>query len=418
MSTTAQHADVARDVELPNDQDASGRSFDSRALEMLGRVLGSGTLTATKGVMTPTLESEFAELLGVKHAIACSSGTAAIHAAVASLDLEPGDEVLTTSVTDMGALAPLLYQGLIPVFVDVDPVTGNVTRDAVEAAWGERTRAVIVTHLFGNPADVPGIRELAQSRGAVVIEDAAQAFLARKKGRLVGTMGSLGCFSFQQGKHITSGEGGIVVTDDDALAHEVRLFVNKSWPYGEPEPDHRKLGLNYRITELQSAVLLAQLGHLQEFVAHRQKLAARFAERVEGLAGVVVPPVDARDEHVYWRYPLVIDRSVLPDGVDVVASEFRARGVGAAPRYIGKPAFRCGIFADRNTLGTSGWPLSMARPEALDYREERFPGTFAFLDSVVVVPWNERFTLEHVDKLADSVLASVAGVAAPRAGAS
>ena len=392
---------------MPNDQDASGRSFDESSIDLLREVIASGTLTATKGTMTAQLEAEFASMLGAKHAIACSSGTAAVHSAVAALELEPGDEVITTSVTDMGALAPLLFQGVIPVFADVDPLTGNVTAQTIEAVWSPQTRAVIVTHLFGNPVDVPAVRALADKAGVVVIEDAAQAFLARKAGRYVGTMGSIGCFSFQQGKHITSGEGGIIVTDDDQLDRELRLFVNKSWPYGEPNPDHRKLGLNYRITELQSAVLLAQLKHLHEFVAHRRRMAGRFIEALVGARGIVLPSEAAGDEHVYWRFPLVVDADELPGGVDLIAAGFRARGVGAAPRYIGQPAFRCGVFADRRTLGSSGWPFTLARPEALDYSAERFPGTFAFLDSVVVVPWNERFTLEHVDQLVDIVRASV-----------
>lgn len=409
-ASNATSRDTPPVVVLPNDQDATGRSFDDRALDNLRRVLDSGTLTATKGTMTPDLERRFADMLGVTHAIACSSGSAAVHAAVAALDLEPGTEVITTSVTDMGALAPILFQGLVPVFADVDPVSGNVTWETIEQAWSPRTGAVVVTHLFGNPAEAAMIRERAAARGAVVIEDAAQAFLARSEGRMVGTMGQLGCFSFQQGKHITSGEGGMVVTDDDELAHAVRLFVNKSWPYGDPDPDHRMLGLNYRITELQSAVLLAQLDHLEEFVAHRQELAAQFGARVGDLPGIVLPRLRPEDRHVFWRYPLVVDRDALPGGVDLIAKEFRARGVGAAPRYIGKPAFRCGVFADRRTFGTSSWPFTLASPEALDYREERFPGTFAFLDSVVVVPWNERFTASHVDQLADSVVDSVRAI--------
>ena len=401
---------AAAAIELPNDQDASGRSFDERTIELLREVVCSGTLTATKGAMTPALEREFAQLVGARHAIACSSGSAAIHGALAALDLEPGDEVVTTSITDMGALSPILYQGLIPVFADVDPVTGNVTAETVESVWSNRTRAVIVTHLFGSPADVPSIRALAEERGAFVIEDAAQSFLSRKQGRTVGTMGNVGCFSFQQGKHITSGEGGVVVTDDDSLAREVRTFVNKSWPYGESNPDHRKLGLNYRITELQSAVLLAQLPHLTEFVAHRQGLAAQFAEGLINVPGVTAPVPELGDEHVYWRYPLIIDQAALPNGVNAIAAALRARGVAAAPRYIGKPAFQCGIFADRKTLGSSSWPFSLARPDALDYSAERYPGSFGYLDSVVVVPWNERFLPEHVDLLVQTVRAAVAQI--------
>lgn len=401
---------------LPNDQTASGRSFDEGVVRLLREVIESGTLTATKGSMTPALEEAFASEIGVKHAIACSSGTAAIHAAVAALELEPGDEVITTSVTDMGALTPLLYQGLVPVFADVDPRTGNVTPETVAAAWSPRTRAVIATHLFGNPVDVPRIRALAETRGATVIEDAAQAFLARRQGVPVGSLGHLACFSFQQGKHITSGEGGIVVTDDDTLADEVRLFVNKSWPYGKPNPDHRKLGLNYRITELQSAVLRAQMPRLAEFVAHRRMLAERLSARLARVPGVHAPQPELGDEHAYWRLPLTVDRSVLPNGVDTLAQVLRAHGVGAAPRYIGKPAFRCGIFADQRTLGGSRWPFTLARPEALDYRAEHFPGTFAYLDSVLVLPWNERFTVDHVDALADAVHTAVTQQASALAG--
>ena len=145
-----------------------------------------------------------------------------------------------------------------------------------------------------------------------------------------------------------------------------------------------------------------------EFVAHRQQMATRFAQGLADVPGVTVPASVEGDEHVYWRYPLVVDRIENPGGVDAVATGFRARGVAAAPRYIGKPAFRCGVFADRRTLGSSNWPFTLARPDALDYSEDRFPGTFAFLDSVVVVPWNEKFTFHHVDQLVDSVRDSVA----------
>lgn len=390
-------------IDLPNDQEASGRSFGEEELEFLRQALNSGTLTATKGSFTPRFEREFAELVGVRHAIACSSGTAAIHSALAVLDLEPGDEVVTTAITDMGALTPILYQGLIPVFADVDPDTGNVTAETISAALSERTRAVIVTHLFGNPVDTDAVRALLAGRDITLVEDAAQSFLATLSDRYVGTLGDIACFSLQQGKHITSGEGGIVVTNDDDLAHETRLFVNKSWPYGVANPDHRKLGLNYRITELQSAVLTAQLKKLADFVAHRQKLAAGLGAVIDDLPGLRSPVVRDNDRSAFWRYTILVDEAVLPGGVSGLAAGLRERGVAAAPRYIGKPAFRCGIFADRKTFGTSSWPLSLARPEALDYSAERFPGTFSYLDRVVVIPWNERFETEHVDYLGSAI---------------
>ena len=392
---------------LPSDQEASGRSFGDEELDNLIEVLRSGTLTATKGAMTPRLEAALAELLGVRHVVALASGSAAVHTALAALDLEPGDEVITTSVTDMGALAPILQQGLIPVFADVDPVTLNVTAAAIDARCSARTRAVIVTHLFGNPCDMRAIEAVCARRALPIIEDAAQAYGARHEGRLVGTIGSIGCFSTQQGKHITAGEGGFVVTDDDALARRMRLFVNKGWPYGEAGPDHEFLAPNYRITELQSAVLLAQLPRLEANVEARRTAAHRLDELIAAVPGITGPLVRPGDRCSYWRYALRIDPTVITGGPAAVADRLRLVDVAAAPRYIQKPAFRCKVIADQVTFGTSRWPFTLGRAEALDHRDELFPGTLAGLEGVLVLPWNERYTAEHVDRLGEALVGAV-----------
>ncbi|MBT8248408.1 MAG: DegT/DnrJ/EryC1/StrS family aminotransferase, partial [Acidimicrobiia bacterium] len=288
---------------LPSDQNASGRDLGTDELALLKSVIESGTLTSTKGETVKNLELEFAQMLGSPHAVACSSGSAAVHIAVAALDLEPGDEVITTPVTDMGALAPILFQGLIPVFADTDPATLNVTAETIAARITARTRAIIVTHLFGCPADMGPIMDLAARHGLPVIEDAAQAFLAESQGAMVGTVGAIGCFSFQQGKHMTSGEGGIVVTADPALARRMRLFVNKAWGYGDPAPDHYFLALNYRLTELQGAVALAQLRKLPSAVKRRRAMAERLTSRISGLDGLELPSAPDGGDHSYWRYP-------------------------------------------------------------------------------------------------------------------
>src|SRR6185436_1846800 len=147
------------------------------------------------------------------------------------------------------ALTPILAQGAIPVFADVDPSTATVTAETISRCLSSRTRAIVVTHLFGNPCAMRDILSLAETRGLPVIEDCAQAWMARHDGRPVGTMGAIGCFSLQQTKHITTGEGGIIVTRDPTLAKRMLLFINKGWPYGEPGPDHESFGLNYRMTE-------------------------------------------------------------------------------------------------------------------------------------------------------------------------
>ncbi|HZN43787.1 MAG TPA: DegT/DnrJ/EryC1/StrS family aminotransferase, partial [Nitrospiraceae bacterium] len=258
-SSTLAQDDV---ITLPSDQESSGRTLGVEELKALTDAIHSGTLTSTKGTFVKELETRFAATYGIKHAHACASGTAAIHIAIAAINPDPGDEIVTTSITDMGALTPILYQGAIPVFADVDPKTYNVTRKSIESCLSPKTRAIIVTHLFGNPCEMNDIMALAQSKGIPVIEDCAQSYLSRHDGRLVGTIGTIGCFSLQQGKHITTGEGGLVVSNDDALARRMYLLINKAWGYGDPNPDHYFLALNYRLSELQGAVAVAQLAKL------------------------------------------------------------------------------------------------------------------------------------------------------------
>jgi dTDP-4-amino-4,6-dideoxygalactose transaminase len=411
ISSLSSHRATSSVPVLPSDQDASGRSFGEAELALVADVLQSGTLTSTRGTIVRTLEQRFAETLGVRHAWACSSGTAAIHAAIAAIDPEPGDEIVTSPITDMGALTPILYQGAIPVFADVDPATGNVTAATIAAALSARTRAIVVTHLFGNPCDMEPILALARSRGIPVVEDCAQAFLASDRGQTVGTIGTIGCFSLQQGKHVTCGEGGLVVTDDDVLARRMFLFINKAWGYGDPDPDHTFLALNSRLSELQGAVALAQLPRLQAFVERRIENAARLTAALSDLPGIATPTVLRTSVHTYWRYCLAVDPRVLPGGAVALGARLRQQGIAATPRYIQKPAFECEIFQRQRTFGASRWPFTLARPEALDYGRSRFAGVYAALDGILVLPWNERFLPEHLDFLAASIREAVGRLA-------
>ena len=397
-------------IALPSDQDATGRNLGRHELALLGEVILSGTLTSTKGTFVKRLERDFAELLEVDYASACASGTAAIHCAIAAINPDPGDEIITSPITDMGALAPILYQGAIPVFADVDPLTCNVTADTIRAALSDRTRAVIVTHLFGNPCDMSDIIALAAERGIPVIEDCAQAFLASDRGRTVGTMGTISCFSLQQGKHITTGEGGLVVTKDPVLARRMELFINKAWGYGDENPDHYFLALNYRMSELQGAVGLAQLDRLEAAVIRRISLANKLTSYLRNVPGVSTPVLREQSRHVYWKYCLRADRAGWNGGVGSLAKELRVRGIAATPRYIQKPAFACAVFSEQRTFGNSHFPFTLARPEAIDYNAERFPGTFAALNGIIVLPWNDRYTDDHVDYIAHSIRDAVASL--------
>ncbi len=395
---------------LPSDQDASGRTLGEAELGRLAEAIGTGTLTSTKGRFVKQLEERFARTLGMRHAIACSSGTAAIHCAVTAVDPEPGDEIVTTPITDMGALTPIVYQGAIPVFADVDPRTCNVTAETIEAALSHRTRAIVVTHLFGNPCGMREIQQLADEREIPIIEDCAQAFLARSGGAFVGSLGALGCFSLQQGKHITTGEGGLVVTDDDDLARRVFLMVNKAWGYGDEKPDHYFLALNYRMSELQGAVALAQLEKHAEVVRHRREAAAHLTKQLDGVPGIETPWVHPDNLHTFWKYCLRVDSEVIEGGSPGLGAALAERGIACAPRYIQKPAFECEVFREQRTFGNSRWPFTLARPEALDWAPERYPGSYQGLADILVLPWNEAYTEEHVEQVAQAIRESVRGL--------
>lgn len=415
MTTTLPSTTVPR--RLPSDQDASGRNLGDEEIAAVTQALRSGTLTSTKGTFVPKLERAFAGMLGVKHAYACASGTAAIHCAVAAIDPEPGDEIITTPITDMGALAPTIYQGAIPVFADVDPLTYNVTPQSVAARISSRTRAIIITHLFGNPCAVDEIVELAQRHGIPVIEDCAQSFLATYNGRYVGTRGTIGCFSLQQGKHVTTGEGGLVVTGDDALARRIYLFINKAWGYGDEHPDHYFLALNYRMSELAGSVGCAQLEKLPDTVLRRRSLAKRLTQRLAGVSELLTPAILPGAEHSYWKYCVRAADELPAEAVLDMAALLKQRGVLASPRYIQKPAFMCEVFQKRRTFGSSGYPFTLARADAVDYRPRAYPGTMRALERVLVVPWNDRYTEDDVDYIADALTwaARMVGAEAARA---
>jgi len=385
---------------LPSDQEASGRTLGENELSALAEAIGSGTLTSTKGKFVKAFENNFARCLGLQDSLACASGTAAVHTAIAAINPDPGDEIITSAITDMGALSPIVYQGAIPRFADVDERTYNVTAATIEPCISPRTKAIIATHLFGNPCDMDSIMELAKAHNIPVIEDCAQAFLASHNSRYVGTIGSIGCFSLQQGKHITTGEGGIVTTNDAELARKMFLFINKAWGYGDPQPDHYFLALNYRLSELQGAVAWAQLSKLESIVQERIRLAKELTEELQGLPGIETPLVNSGNTHTYWKYCLRIDERRISGGAVAMAKLLKEKNIASAPRYIQKPAFMCEVFQKQRTFGNSNYPFNLASPEALDYSRERFPGTFAALEHVLVLPWNERYTTDHVDYIA------------------
>lgn len=286
--------------------------------------------TATFVLRDPveTFEREFAEFIGVRHGVGVGNGTDALTLALKALDLRPGDEVVTATNSFIATAEAIVLAGGRPVLVDVDPVTYCLDAQQVAMAVTSRTRAIVPVHLYGRPADLDPIIELAQRHRIPLVEDAAQAHGATWHGRRVGGIGLIGCFSFYPTKNLGAfGDAGIVVTDDDQIAERVRLLRDHG---GLVADEHRLVGHNSRLDSLQAAVLSAQLGHLDSWNELRRRHAARYTERLSGIGdGTVIAPPAPCAEHVHH---LFVTR--VPDGRrDAMLAALRDAGIGAARHY-------------------------------------------------------------------------------------
>lgn len=384
---------------LPTTNDAAGRTLGAEEEAAVLRVMRSGMLSGVWGTEVKALEREFAEMMGADHAVSCSSGTAALHLAVAAVDPAPGDEIIVPPISDMGSVLPIIAPNAVPVFADLDPATGCLDPEAVRRRITPRTRAILVVHLFGAAARLTELRALADEAGILLIEDCAQAYLSREDpaAPMVGTVGELGCFSLQQSKHITTGDGGLVLTDDPGLARAMRLFADKAWPRDTGERTYLSFALNYRMPELSGAVARAQLHKLQGVVERRRRSAERVSARIGALSGVSVPP--AGTEHAYWYYPLLLE-GLDRDGARRFATALSAEGVSCIAGYIARPLYTEPVLRSPSAYGGSGFPLR----GTIEYPDGTCPQAEALIDHrLLVIPWNENFTDEQVEATAVAI---------------
>lgn len=385
--------------ELPSTGDAAGRTIGIEEEEAVLRVLRSGMLSGVWGTEVKALEREFAQMMGARHAVACSSGTAALHLAVAAVDPAPGDEVIVPPISDMGTVLPVIAQNAVPVFADLDPGTGCLDPGDVRRRITPRTRAIIVVHLFGAAARVRELREIADEAGVMLIEDCAQAYLAREQERdpVVGSIGHLGCFSFQQTKHITTGDGGMVITEDPELARSMRLFSDKAWPRETGERTYLSFALNYRMPELSGAVARAQLRKLEGVVARRRRAAQQLTEEIRDLEGLDAP--DGSGVHTYWYYPLKVE-GVDSTGLRRFAAALNAEGVPCVAGYIARPLYREPVLSHPTAYGGSGFPIR----GTAEYRDGDCPVAEALISRrLLVIPWNENFSDQQVEAMGEAV---------------
>jgi perosamine synthetase len=323
------------------------RRYQEPDVEAVAGVLRHGSLSVVFGRQTMRFEKEFARHTGTAHAVALSSGTAALDIALDLHDVGFGDEVVVPGYTFTAAALAVVRNLAVPVFADIDPGTWNVSAATVEAALTERTRAVVVAHMFGCPADIGPIRELCERRGLVLVEDCAQATGALVADRRVGSFGAAGCFSFNEIKNLTTGEGGVVALADASLAERARVLRL----HGTRNLLGHEIGTKATMTEMEAALGRSQLARLDAENAARTAFGDRLAKLLADIPGIAVqqPPPDATS--VYSRFVFCLDPT-LPVERDAVAASARAAGLVLAPVY-GLPLYRQPAFA-RLADGSAG----------------------------------------------------------------
>lgn len=356
-------------------------AFDRKASSHVLRVMRSGKVNYWTGGEGRAFEEEFADWLGARNAVSVSSGTAALHVALAALGVGPGDEVICTPYSFMASAMCALQAGAVPVFADVG--TDHIIDPAqIEHAITPRTKAIVVVHLYGIVADMDPIMDIACRHGLFVVEDCAQCLGGRYKGRMVGTIGDVGCFSFCQNKHITTGgEGGMVCCDDDAIARECRSLRDhgsdvearlEAERKGIAKPvSFRRVGYNFRMTEIQSAIGRVELARLDFWnIPLRRRFARDLIVGLKDHPLVKYPPVHTEErESSFWLVPFVLDKTRLKRGKTVrkFVQAVQAEGVGAY-MILWPLAFGEKVFRDRRGFGARDYPFGdPAFGKGIDY---------------------------------------------------
>ncbi len=301
------------------------------------RVMESGILA--HGPEVEAFEKEFAEYIGVKHAVAVANGTAALDIALKAIGVGPGDEVITTPFTFIATSNAVLFQGAKPVFADIDPETYNLDPDNVLEKITSKTKAIIVVHLYGHPAEMKAFKEIAEDHSLYLVEDSAQAHGAEYNGVKAGSMGDVGAFSFYPTKNMTTGEGGMITTNNDEIARKARLLRN----HGQSEKYlHVILGYNLRMTSIAAAIGRVQLKKLDEFNEKRRRNAVELTREIKTIKGLKPPVEKSYAKHVYHQYVVWVGEE-YPLTRDELRKHLLEKGIGTAVHYP-RPIFQQPLY--------------------------------------------------------------------------
>ena len=351
---------------------------DSEALTEITRVITEETLCPVGAEGTQgEFERSFAEMHGRKYGLAVNGGTAALMLALHGAGVQPGDEVIVSPFTWGASVSCVLQNFAIPIFADIDPHTFTLAPDSIEQRITPRTKAIVVVHIFGFPADMTGIMEVANRHNLAVVEDCAQAHGAKHAGRLVGSWGTVGAFSLQASKNLTGGEGGILICDDREIyeramsmgTHPQRLYAELELPEYREKID--SLAFNYRMHSMAAALANTQLKYLEEWTLARGRNAQRLYDEVRDVPYIRVPdPILEVDRHAYYNIPFIYERDVIPLSRDEFVEALKAEGVGANI-YVKVPLYLRPRFQNHDYFGR-GYPWALS-PEPIEYKKGDCP---------------------------------------------
>lgn len=339
---------------------------------------------SSSGEFIKEFENKFSEYCGVKYGVSCSSGTAAIHLAVESMGIGKGDEVIIPTFTMIGACNAVIYSSAKPVLVDSELETWNIDASKIEEKITKKTKAIMVMHTYGHPVDMDKVKKISKKHNIPIIEDAAEAHGAEYKGKKTGSLGDIACFSFYANKIITAGEGGMVVTNNKKLAERASLLKNHF--FGKTRFLHEEMGYNYRLTNLQAAIGLAQLEKIDVYVNSRINNARIYTKLLSGVNGITTPPEAVWAKNVYWMYGILVEE------------EFG----------ITMPELRDRLY--KKGIDTRTFFIGMHKQPAYKKNDERFPdtyGSYPVADELerkgCYLPSSSHLTKEQITYIANSI---------------
>lgn len=386
----------------------TGKRFGEEELTQLREALEQETLFYWSGSKVKALNTKFAEMYGAKYCVATSSGTAALHVALGTVGVTAGDEVITSPITDMGTVIGILYQNAIPVFADLDPHTYNLDPKSVEEKISDKTKAIVVVHLAGNAADMDKIMAIARKHNIKVIEDCAQSYLCYYKGKLTGTIGDIGCFSLNNFKHISAGDGGMLLLNDEESYIKAHKFADKNYDrFSKNSSAMRKiefLAPNYRMNELTGAVGLAQLGKLKWICESRNAYGDKLSRGIKDLPGLYIPKVLDGGKSSYWFYMLRIDEKEAGVSRDEFSKALAAEGVPNTPGYIPTCVYEYDLFLNQNAYPGTNCPFGCKYyGKEVKYYKGMCPTAEEILNTAINLPVNEFYTDQDCDEVIEAI---------------